>query len=70
MNTNAAWAELFLDIFKTNRCMNESFGSYYPKLLSNRIDNKFWSDSLLAFHEFHANLIYEQTDILTPPPMV
>ena len=41
MNTNAAWTELFFDIFKTNRYMIESFGSYYPKLLSNRIDNKF-----------------------------
>ena len=67
MNTNAAWTELFFDIFKTNRCMIESFGSYYPTILSNRIDNKFWRDSLLSFHEFHTNLIYEQTDILTPP---
>ena len=67
MNTNAAWTELFFDIFKTNRCMIESFGSYYPTILSNRIDNKFWRDSLLAFHDFHTNLIYEQTDILTSP---
>ena len=67
MNTNAAWTELFFDIFKTNRCMMESFGSHYPKILSNMIDNKFWRDSLLAFHKFHTNLIYEQTDILTYP---
>ena len=57
----------YFDIFKTNRCMIESFGSYYPKILSNRIDNKFWRDALLASHEFHTNLIYEQTDILTSP---
>ena len=57
----------FFDIIKTNRCMIESFGSYYPKILSNRIHNKFWIDWLLAFHEFHTNLIYEQTDILTSP---
>ena len=46
------------DIFKTNRCMIESFGSYYTTILSNRIDNKFWRDSLLAFHEYHTNIIY------------
>ena len=67
MNTNADWTELFFDIFKTNRCMIESFGSYYPKLLSNRIDNKFCSDWLLAFNEIHTSIIYEQSDILTFP---
>ena len=64
--SDASWKTLFSTMYKTDQKKLESFGNYYPIILTNKFKNDFWKETLFTYSELQSEFICDKNeDILT-----
>ena len=64
--SDASWKTLFSTMYKTDQKKLESFGNYYPIILTNKFKNDFWKETLLTYSELQSQFICDKNeDILS-----
>ena len=64
--SDASWKTLFSTMYKTDQMKLESFGNYYPTILTNKFKNDFWKETLLTYSELQSEFICDKNeDILS-----
>ena len=60
--SDASWKSLFFTMYKTDQNKLESFGNYYLIILTNKLKNDFWKETLLTYSELQYEFICDKNE--------